>query len=352
MAKRVTIQDIADELGLSRNTVSKALNNGDGLSEVTRERIIQKAMEMGYKQFAIANALLSAQREAGLPMLSKFAPPTDQAHEIALFSANFLGGSHFASLMLDAFQNQISQLGFTLSMHRVNNNHLQTLALPVTFRPERVAAIICFEMFDHAYDEMLCELGFPILFVDGPAKINGYNLPADQLYMDAFDGLTRLVNEILASGKTRIGFIGKYDHCNSFYERYLAFRLAMLTGGQEVEERYIIPVNAKAQIAEYLKQLDELPDLFVCANDFVALDTLQALRDLGYDVPRDVWLSGFDDSGESRTCMPALTTVHIHTQIMAYSAVDMLRARMQEPSLDYRRVYTETDLIFRASTPL
>ena len=352
MAKRVTIQDIADELGLSRNTVSKALNNGDGLSEVTRERIIQKAMEMGYKQFVIANALLSARREASTTILPAPPPLALDVHEIALFSAKFLGGSHFASLTLDAFQNQISQLGLTLSMHRVSQNHIDALTLPVTFRPERVIGIICFEMFDRAYDEMLCELGFPILFVDGPAKTDGYNLPADQLYMGCLDSITRLVNDMLEAGKTRIGFIGEYEHCNSFYERYSVFRFTMLMKGQEVEDRYIIPFSHKKEIIGYLEKLDELPDLFICANDFVALDTLQALRELGYDVPRDVWLSGFDDSGESRTCMPALTTVHIHTQIMAYSAVDLLRTRIQEPSLDYRRVHTETDLIYRASTPL
>ncbi len=50
--RKVTIQDIADELGISRNTVSKAINNSDGLAEATRERILQKATEMGYKQFS------------------------------------------------------------------------------------------------------------------------------------------------------------------------------------------------------------------------------------------------------------------------------------------------------------
>ena len=56
---RVTIQDIADELGLSRNTVSKALNNGEGLADATRERIIRTAMDMGYKQFAITSSLMA-----------------------------------------------------------------------------------------------------------------------------------------------------------------------------------------------------------------------------------------------------------------------------------------------------
>ena len=60
--KKVTIQDIADELGVSRNTVSKAINNSDGLAEATRERILQKAIEMGYKHFSYIRVppLLSA----------------------------------------------------------------------------------------------------------------------------------------------------------------------------------------------------------------------------------------------------------------------------------------------------
>jgi len=54
--RKVTIQDIADELGISRNTVSKAINNSDGLAEATREKILQKATEMGYKQFSYISA--------------------------------------------------------------------------------------------------------------------------------------------------------------------------------------------------------------------------------------------------------------------------------------------------------
>ena len=51
MPARVTIQDIADALNLSRNTVSKAINNTGTIADATRERILQKAVEMGYKQF-------------------------------------------------------------------------------------------------------------------------------------------------------------------------------------------------------------------------------------------------------------------------------------------------------------
>ena len=52
MSGRVTIQDIADALGVSRNTVSKAINNTGILADSTREKVLKKAVEMGYKQFS------------------------------------------------------------------------------------------------------------------------------------------------------------------------------------------------------------------------------------------------------------------------------------------------------------
>lgn len=348
MKKKVTIQDIADALGISRNTVSKAINNSEGLADATREKILQKAMEMGYKQFSYVSTL------ANLAPVSPLLQEETQAYrgEIALLSTAFLTLSHFASTMLDKFQRECSQLGFTLNTHRVTEKNLKDMTLPVTFRREQVRAIICIEMFNRPYDEMVCDLGIPVLFVDGPVKKDGFSLPADQLYMDNSTEITRFVNDMLAAGLTRIGFIGNYMHCQSFYERYSAFRMAMLMAGVPVEERYCIRYNHQDEIAECLDAVGELPDVFICANDFVAGDVIRALFSIGKSVPEDVRILGFDDSAESRLSRPPLSTVHIHTQIMAFSALELLISRIREPSLDYRVVHTETDLIYRESTRL
>ena len=105
---------------------------------------------------------------------------------------------------------------------------------------------------------------------------------------------------------------------------------------------------------EYLKSriqnLKSLPDVFICANDFIAIDVLFVFKELGISVPGDVWLCGFDDSQESRITSPTLTTIHIHSQIMGFSAVHLLLSRIKDPSMNYRKVYTETSLIYREST--
>lgn len=55
MAEKVTVQDIADAMGLSRNTISKALNNHPQIPEGTKKRVIQKAAEMKYKNYSFMN---------------------------------------------------------------------------------------------------------------------------------------------------------------------------------------------------------------------------------------------------------------------------------------------------------
>ncbi len=354
MAERITIQDIADALGISRNTVSKAINNTGVLADSTRDKILKKAAEMGYKQFSYISV-----SNMGKPEL--LLPNTKDTGEIALLTTYFLGGSHFASVMLDKFQRELSQLGYRLTMHRILEQEEKELQLPASFELQKTAGIICFEVFNEKYSQMLCNLDIPILFVDAPVPISGNTLKADRLCMDNDSNIFAFVKEMSRRGKNKIGFVGEYMHCQSFFERYMAYRNAMYLFGLPIDEQFCItrnkqdntllpPAEYQAYLTDYIQDLKSLPDVFICANDFVAIDLLHAFKALNISVPEDVYLCGFDDSPESRIITPPLTTIHIHSQVMGYSAVYLLLSRISEPSLNYRSVHTETTLIYRKST--
>ena len=354
MANRVTLQDIADALGISRNTVSKAINNTGILADSTREKVLKKAMEMGYKQFSYVTVV-----NANKPALS-LASPKGRS-EIALFTTRFLANSHFCSTVLDKFQRELSQLGYSLTMHRILADELDKLVLPGSFIKERTAGIVCVEVFDAKYSKMLCDLDIPVLFIDSPVMGLEESLEADCLYMDNTTNIYLFCNEMFRRGKKRIGFIGECMHCTSFYERYMAYRNVMYLLNLPCPDEYCIIKNKEGlrnpsyadyreYLAECIKKLEQLPDVFICANDFVALDVMKVLKELGYSVPEDVYLCGFDDSPESKIITPSLTTIHIHSQIMGFSAVHLLMSRINEPSLNYRTIHTETSLIYREST--
>lgn len=376
MGKRVTIQDIADALGISRNTVSKAINNSDGLADATRERILQKATEMGYKQFSYITMVTQnlEQHESNVDQKEKksafafydLSPETleaDKTKEIALFTRGFLGSSHFSTTMLDKFQRELSQMGYSMTLHRLTSEEIRSFRLPPTFNRERTSGIMCVEVFNYDYARMLCDLQLPILFVDAPMEHMEKPLPTDLLMMDNFGGITQFVRDVLRHGIKEIGFIGHAVHCCSFMERYLAFRNAMFLCGGTIQEKFCItgsPENQRYPIKEeyrrYLKeqisQMEHLPQAFICANDFIALDVLAACKDLGISVPKDVMICGFDDAPESKVISPSLTTIHIHSQIMGLSAIQLLMARIKEPDLNFRTVHTECNLIYRESAEI
>lgn len=349
MATKVTIQDIANELQLSRNTVSKAINNTGVLADATREKILRKAAEMGYKQFAYLPLFQEDTAKAAEHSIL----PSDK-REIAMLTTQFLSSSHFSSMMLDRFQSEIDHLHSCTTIHRISPIELKEKKLPSSLNIQRTAGIICIEVFDYDYAQMLCDLDVPLLFVDTPVMDMRPPLKADRLYMENRIEVQNAVAHMVQRGKKRISFAGDKNHCQSFFERYMAYKDAVeyfgLTEGLSTCAMPSGQQNYPVPLYETIRRFKTMPDAFVCANDFVAMDLVKALNELGYSVPDDIWVCGFDDSQEASYFAPRLTSIHIHGQIMGYTAANLLMTRIEEPSLNYRTVYTETNLILREST--
>ena len=349
MATKVTIQDIANELQLSRNTVSKAINNTGVLADATREKILRKAAEMGYKQFAYLPLFQEDTAKAAEHSIL----PSDK-REIAMLTTQFLSSSHFSSMMLDRFQSEIEHLHSCTTIHRISPIELKEKKLPSSLNIQRTAGIICIEVFDYDYAQMLCDLDVPLLFVDTPVMDMRPPLKADRLYMENRIEVQNAVAHMVQRGKKRISFAGDKNHCQSFFERYMAYKDAVeyfgLTEGLSTCAMPSGQQNYPVSLYETIRRFKTMPDAFVCANDFVAMDLVKALNELGYSVPDDIWVCGFDDSQEASYFGPHLTSIHIHGQIMGYTAANLLMTRIEEPSLNYRTVYTETNLILREST--
>ena len=347
MPAKVTIQDIADALGLSRNTVSKAINNTGTLAETTRERILLKAQEMGYKQFSYMR--LGDED----PLRMQWKKPPTQNKGIAVLFTGLLDTSHFASSMIDRFQNGLSALGYSMTMYRILPEELVSCRLPEALNLSTTAGIMCIEMFDPSYGRMLSSLNIPLLFVDSPVSIFDGPMDADVLLMDNQNSLYEFLREMKRRGKTKISYIGDIRHCQSFYERYSTFRQCISLIGFEDPCSIVSETVSGVSYTENIeKGLDRhnLPEVFICANDFIALDLLRVLEGLDLKVPDDIWICGFDDAPESRIVTPRLTTIHIHTQAMGRVALEVLYSRIMSPDMNYRTVYTQTDLVYREST--
>lgn len=339
MEKKITVQDIANALGLSRNTVSKALNNTGTLAAETRQKILEKAAEMGYRRIIYLSEPSPAKK--------------GEVKELALITQNMPYGSHFGTYALNTFQERMSKNNYRLSMFPVRDTEISSLSLPMGFNEAKTAGIICLELFDLEYIEMLNTLDIPLLFVDTAADTDITRIKADFLLMENHLSVFNLTNTLIQNGCQRFAFAGNPEHCLSFSERYQGFIHALSINKLEPCTSQFtgrtVFADAKT-LEETVRRTLQLPDVFVCANDFVAIDLIRALKKCEINVPDDVRVTGFDNSAESRIIEPHLTTVDIPSTQMGYIAADMLHSRINEPAIPYRITHVRTTPKFRDST--
>ncbi|MDE7162395.1 MAG: substrate-binding domain-containing protein, partial [Anaeroplasmataceae bacterium] len=152
-------------------------------------------------------------------------------------------------------------------------------------------------------------------------------------------------------------FVGDHKHCHSFRKRYAG----MLIGLKNVRiphsslEDITLSENnfnygdTQALQNEILK-LEQLPEVFICSNDFVARNVCLALKNMGKAVPNDALVVGFDNSAEAYSLSPTLTTFSLDPHFLGSEILRTLIHRIDYKMIPNRLITISTDLISREST--
>ena len=338
--RKVTMQDVADACGLSRNTVSKIFNDRGSVPEATRSMVYQKALELGYIQ--------------ALPVSPEKAETSRKS--IALLACHLPTEYHFCTVFVPAFAERLSALGYTLMVYKITPEERKARALPAGISLDQTAGILAIELFDREYMDMVCDLGLPTTFVDAYAGASGALLKCDYLSMENIAATMTITDHVIAEGAKRLGFVGDITHCNSFRERWVGFNIAASLAGLEVDRGQCIldediqPYTDADWVYSRLKRLSSLPDAFICGNDLLAIRLMTALKRMGISVPGDVMVTGFDGQPQAAVVEPALTTAYIPSAEIGRCAADMLYHRIRDGGGSFRSIYISTVPIFRAST--
>lgn len=340
MAKkeRITVQDIADSLGLSRNTVSKALN-GQYVPPRTRERVLSAAIEMGYKSYGTVAA----------------SDVNDSHKRVLLITSKHL-------MTMTFFIHLVRGIDFMLDEHE-NIELLQFTATKASFferladylKGNKVDGIICIELFRADYVPRLIALGYPTVFFDFPIYLSASG-NYDVILPESFASVKNFCLSLIRERDVRtFGFVGDYTHCTSFYERFLAMREALFLAGLNYDHNYSFvekdsfPYGNPEVLAKALEN-SALPECFVCANDTIAINLIKALALLKKKVPRDVLVAGFDNLPESKYLEPSLTTFNVDKSGLGKMLLTTLLERIHRPHQKTKFVYLQSKQIIRQTT--
>lgn len=340
MKKAVTIKSIAEQLNLSRNTVSKALN-GQYVPEATRELVLKKAQEMNYKSLNASHVEVGSKR-----------------YRILVVAGKPLININYFIPLVKSIENYCFEHNYELFQYTYALNRTPFSSFAEYVKELNVDGIVAIECFDKEFVAKMINLGKPVCFNDFTAGNLRVNKNYDIISTDDEKSICNIVKYIgLKYNVRHFTFVGDRTHCLSFYERYMGMRRGINYGaGAHADSHDILCKdesfdygNCNAIKTEILK-LKYKPECFICCNDFVARNVCDALKSLKMRIPQDVLVVGFDNVPESTAVSPAITSFSIDKDFLGREALRTLVNRIEHPDYPSRLITVSTTLILREST--
>jgi len=348
MARRVSLQTIADTLHVSKYAVSRALSGKPGVSDATRQRVLAAARALGYR--------LPAGSASGYPgaacAADEAASAASRGYVLVWMDPAIQTEASYWARVLTGVANGCAEFGWehALVAPRLGANG-EGPSFPAYMDRRACLGHIAVGGLPTATLAALQAMGGPLVLLDHEEPL----VEADAVMNANADGAVLLASHLLYGGRRSFVFVGNDDFAPSFRERWLGCRSAVEAFGGETrlrkwtypypERRWSDALHAK------LAGLDpeDRPDAFVCANDQIALELLRGLHQRGLRVPDDCAVTGFDNIEASVGADPALTTVELAKEALGRRAVEQLARRRAQPGAQPEKVLLSARLVVRSS---
>ena len=307
MAKSVRLRDIAEKVGVSTVTVSKALSGQKGMSDALRERIHSLASEMGY-----------------VPSISRKADSSKKSYTIGvIISEQFMNeySSYYNKLHQQVSQLAMERGCFTM-LEVISDSVQESRQLPRLVTDKKVEGILVIGRLDEAYlKEIKTGSGIPMVYLD----FCNHTGDEDAVIADSYNGSYCITNYLFDKGHKKISFVGTVMASGTITDRYFGYRKSLLEHGVEFRQDWVIDDrdidNGTIDPTRFFKLPDDMPTAFVCNCDLTASVLIKKLIDKGYKVPDDISVVGFDNFVFPGMCDIKITTYGVDTYEMGRNAV-------------------------------
>lgn len=323
-----TIQDIADRLGISKGTVSKALNGASDISETLQKSVLETAVEMGYSKL---------RRPGGIRKLC-----------ILIENMEYQEPHQFGYEILLGFRQMAEPAGYTVDI------------VPVTEKLQKSSSYDAFMLKNDYLGSFV--LGFslsdpwmkdfhtshtPTVLYDNYVMANPH---IAYVGVDNNEGMELAVAHLKKLGHKKIGYLSHALGSHIMQVRHKAFFAALRQNGLKTDPTY-------AGASYYISQCMEkhLPRLLkmgvtavICSHDQIANAALVQCQQMGYRVPSDVSIIGFDDLPICAYTSPPLTTVRQERVQLGKSGYYALESLMNQVAIG--TLLLHASLVVRSST--
>lgn len=336
--KRVTLRDIGDPLGLTIQTVSKALRGHAGMSEQTRTEIIKLARQLGYRTRE-QNRSLRVERIAPYPIKHLRFLLVQNEHSL-----------NFNRLLLEGLRERFSEFGHIV----------EPLLIPPGLRPDSFeewaksqelyyadGLFIAPRMGHDAFEKTLLSLPVPRILLNFPP----HESKVDSVIWDVYEAVVQSVFHLKRLGHTRILYAGDIHSQRGFAVRWQAFCEAMASVAPESEfKAWHLDTGNKSHLRASVAAAFERvrPTAVICGVDEWAFETYQAIRALNIAIPGQC--SFVPLLNEQTRHLPVCSRPQLLIKESGYRAADRMLWRIANPRLPYEHIRLRGDFFQGRST--
>jgi LacI family transcriptional regulator len=337
----ITIRDVAEQAGVSQSTVSRVLNSADTqipISQETRQRVQKVAEELGYRPHPGARSLSGS--GTGL---------------IGIITRE-INDPFFAEL-IDVISNMAKEEGYDLVLGNAKRDPEKALALRDRMLDPRYCdgLLLCGDLRESAEDHtFLDRMGRDHQLVSVSRGSRHLVRSTPSVDIDNRKGAFLALDHLAELGHQRIACMN-VGRVGDLWERLEAYREFMQERFGGVPDEYVQPTkNSYKGGYEATKRLLSLPTpptAIFAMDDMMAIGALGAAADMGWAVPSNLSIVGFDDMDVSAYVRPALTTVRQPMDELGRKAVELLLTMIEgeAPCDPCPRLVLEPELIIRDS---
>lgn len=343
---------ISKEMGVSPMTVSNALNYRKGVGEKTAERIREYAKKIGYRPSHMARALSNG-RTATIGLCLRNSPQNP-----------------WVAGILEALNRKVHEAGYSLSAILTNGDLEQVKDALRQMDEHRVEASIVGPL---GYTQEYLELADELRHLPHVVVFDAVDcLPVDHCMIDVYQGGLLAMRHLFTLGHTSIGYIGALQMETTIAgcrNRYSAYRDALEHQRLGFHDEWLLTQEkcklqadggSQGELLRLLRDLaaeDRMPTAWFCHNDWIAAQVIRVLYELGFSVPGDVSVVGFDNQPVCQVTTPAISSVGFDMNLYVQSISRILFERLAKPKglenarpSDLQRVVVAPQLFVRQST--
>ena len=308
MKKRaVTLKDIANELGVSISTVSRALRDHSDISPEIIRNVKKLAIEKNY----IPNPLAMGLRRQQTKMIGVIVP------DIV---------THFYSSVISGIEDTAKENGYYILIASSSESlEKEKIAVQNLLKSRVEGLIICISQETDNYEhfEPLIKNEIPIVFFDRVPE----TVKVPSVIVDGMKAAKNIVRHFFDSGCRKIAYISGPEHLNISRQRKKGYIEGLKETGLKFVPEYLIEckltINDAKKATQKLLDLEDRPDAIFGINDTVAFAAMREIKNKGLNIPNDIALVGFTDDFHATVVDPALTSVTHPTKMMGREAAKL-----------------------------